>query len=329
MKYQRRQAAKCAGNRVLYWNLASQAFKFVSRQGLEWLECVRLLRLPWLLHAFSTRRGGVSNPPAAELNLGFVEGDRRANVEENRRRFLQQLGADGFSLAMLRQVHSARIYQVVEGLSGRVEYRPSGFALPKLLENRLAAGDGLLTNQAGILLSIRTADCLPILLVELQHHAIAAVHVGWRGALAHMVEKAVGEMRRVFGSRPADLLAALGPSIRSCCYEVGEEVVAAFCARFANGEKFFRKAPSTTPPTTAGSDPLLLSSTLRPEKHAAPATFLDLGAVARAQLCCAGVRPANISVAEFCTACRTDLFFSHRKERGRTGRTMAIIGIRP
>jgi YfiH family protein len=170
---------------------------------------------------------------------------------------------------------------------------------------------------------------MPVLLIDPRKRAVAAAHAGWRGALTRLVEKTVGEMRREFGSRPRDILAAVGPSIRACCYEVGEEVHDAFSSRFAKPERFFRKP--TQPSSTAERYPLGFLAA-EPPGHGtadAPRVHLDLAAVARAQLEDAGVPLANIDVAEFCTACRTDLFFSHRREGSRTGRLMAVIGIRP
>jgi YfiH family protein len=303
----------------------------VSRGGLEWLECTSFSRFPWLLHAFSTRRGGVSEGRAAGLNLGFVTADARANVEENRQRFFAALGTEGYSLAALRQRHSTHIYLVMRGASGQLEYRPAGFPAPQPPGHPLPVGDALVTDQPGVLLSVRTADCLPVLLLDPRRRALAAIHAGWRSALGRIVEKTVGLMRAVFGSDPHQLLAALGPGIRACCYEVGEEVVAAFCARFAQGETFFREALRENPSAsfTARHPQLFLSG--QPPGHLtrpAPAPHLDLVTVAEAQLCSAGLRPSNIQVADFCTACRTDLFFSHRREGKGTGRMMGVIGIR-
>jgi hypothetical protein len=158
---------------------------------------------------------------------------------------------------------------------------------------------------------------------------VAAVHAGWRGALARVIEKAVGDMRRAFGSDPQELIAALGPSIRDCCYEVGEEVVEAFQGCFTDADQFFRKLPNRPEAATDRHSILFLSA--YPPGHApehVPAARLDLIAVARNQLATAGVRPTNICVADYCTACRTDLFFSHRHEGGGTGRQAAAIGIR-
>lgn len=331
-KIQRRPPAKSFPVMCYIKCLGRRAFKIVSRGGLEWIESCALARLSWLLHAFSTRRGGVSGAPAAGLNLGFTQGDRRTKVQENRRLFFRQLGAERFSLAAVRQTHSAVIYQIVQGPAGKFEYRPAGYPSPCRGPNRLPPGDALMTNQAGILLSVRSADCLPVLVADLRKRAVAIVHMGWRGALQRIVEKTVGEMRRVFGSHPSDLRAALGPSIRACCYEVGEDVVAAFRGRFANGEKFFRAAASTrSPRTLARRYPPLFLSSQPPGRHprAVPAMHLDLVAAACAQLRSAGLRLSNIRVADFCTACRTDRFFSHRKEGSQTGRMMAVIGIRP
>jgi YfiH family protein len=186
-----------------------------------------------------------------------------------------------------------------------------------------------MTAAPGILLSIRIADCLPLLLVDPQRRVVAAVHAGWRGALARIIEKAVGDMRRGFGSDPQELTAALGPSIRACCFEVGEEVVEAFHGTFADADGFFQ--PLANRPEAATDRHAILFLSAYPPGHApehVPAARLDLTAVARHQLSSAGVKRANILVADYCTACRTDLFFSHRREGGSTGRQAAVIGIR-
>ena len=304
-KFQRRTAQK-AGEAPCYIGcLRRSAFKLVSRGDLAWLECSRLARLPWLVHAFSTRRGGVSPPPAAGLNLGMIASDLRANVEQNRKTLFRDLKAEGFSLASLRQVHSSSVFQAARGSRGEIVYSPPGNPSLGDSTSHPPQGDALLTDQAGMLLSVRTADCMPILLVNPRRHAIAAVHAGWRGALRGVLEKAVEEMRGAFGSDPKEMLAAIGPCIRACCYEVGEEVVATFNERFPNTKKFFRR------------------------KTRATKAHLDLVAVARRQLQAAGLRPSSILAAPFCTACRTDLFFSHRKEGSGTGRMMAVMGIRP
>lgn len=177
---------------------------------------------------------------------------------------------------------------------------------------------------------MRSADCLPVLLADVRRRAVAAIHAGWRGALAGIIEKTVGEMVRLFGSRPGDLIAAIGPSIRACCYEVGDEVENAFNGRYPNGEEFFRAAPhDKTETEIARRYPLLFLSKQPPGHGPEPngRKHLDLVAVARYQLLRAGLSTTRIKVANCCTACQTDLFFSHRKEGSGTGRAMAVIGI--
>ncbi len=186
-----------------------------------------------------------------------------------------------------------------------------------------------MTAEAGILLTIRIADCLPVLLVDPRKRVVAAIHSGWRGALARIIEKSVGDMRLTYGSDPQDLIASLGPSIRACCYDVGEEVVEGFYGKFANADRFFQKLPNRPEAVTDRHAILFLSA--YPPGHAPehlPAARLDLIAVAQDQLASAGLKPANVLVTDYCTACRTDLFFSHRHEGGVTGRQLAAIGIR-
>ena len=310
--------------------LDHSASQIVSRGGLAWIEHPLIARYSWLMHAFSTRRGGVSRGPWAGLDLGFTKGEPRTRVGENRKLFFQQLGAEHFVLAALRQVHSATIYQVRHATSGGLDYRLGGKRIPEQPGVAQPAGDALLTDQAGILLSVRTADCLPVLLVDPKRRAVAAVHAGWRGALARIVEKAVGEMRRMYGSEPQRLLAVLGPSIRVCCYEVGHEVQEAFQGRFPCVDKFFRK-PSEPPGLHSKRRPISLPNVQLPRQHVtgAPAIHLDLVAVARDQLLAAGLAPHNVTAVDFCTACRPDLFYSYRQEGSGAGRMLAVIGICP
>lgn len=144
-------------------------------------------------------------------------------------------------------------------------------------------------------------------------------------------------MRRQFNSSPSDLFVAVGPSIRVCCYEVGQAVMAAFSDSFPNARKFFLRAPLATPALAAARPrPSLFAPGFTGERRAEPSApaatpraHLDLVAVARDQLRHAGVHPTRVYIAEFCTACRTDLFYSHRREGPQTGRMMAVIGIRP
>ncbi len=364
------------GNFAASWyrnQLSDPNFRLASRRGLTWLESTRLASLPWLVHAWSTRQGGISRVGGSPtdlhgldgLNLGFVPSAQPARVERNRTGFLRALGAGTFALATLHQVHSADVFEV-RLTQDRLEYFPAGAGIrsgsglpaasigirrpkrgpqtaapeggpvaqrtpnPETQNPKGCAGDALLTNEPGVLLSVRAADCMPILMVDPRLRAIAAVHAGWRGAARRVVEKSVGEMRRVFGSRARDLLVAIGPCIHACCYEVGEDVMDAFGGRFAPSDRYFHEAPPDHQARALSQKYPLLFLTAKPPGHGPQGdatVHLDLVAVARDQLRATGVPASNIEVSDFCTACHTDLFFSHRKE-GETGRTMAVIGIR-
>jgi YfiH family protein len=277
---------------------------------------IRILRadhlsaIPWLIHGFSTRSGGGSKPYGGDaLNLGYTKEDTRKAVDANRAKFLAALGTPRRPLSTVHQVHSDLIWLT-----------PS---------NHPGVGDGLLTDTPGVLLSIRTADCHPILLADARKKAVAALHAGWRGALKRIAEKGVGEMRRWFGSRPEDLRAAIGPGIHRCCYEVGEEVRDEFRTQFEYADELFTETKETEP--IRERYPLLFL-TARAPGHIEP--FLpvqirfDLAEANRRQLIAAGLRPRNIWVSPLCTACNPDQLFSHRAQQGKTGRMMAVIGIR-
>ena len=274
------------------------------------------LHFPWLLHGFSTRVGGFSKAYGGKaLNLGFTPTDDRIAVERNRAAFLKELGAkngrSGPPLITLRQVHSSVIYQV-----DTVPEHP-------------LVGDGLITNTPGLLLGIQTADCLPVLLVDPVRRAIGAFHAGWRGTLARIVEKGAGEMRRWFGTNARDLHAAIGPGVHNCCYEVGEELRQQFEAQFRYAPDLFREVKEEDPVKTKYP---LLFLTAKPPGHEPPEfgrqIFLDLVEANRRQLLDLGVKKKNIFTSDLCTSCCNDLLFSYRKEKGVTGRLIAVVGIK-
>jgi YfiH family protein len=228
----------------------------------------------------------------------------------DRRELLAALGEGRMPLATLRQIHS----DIVHIVSAPAEKPPSG--------------DAMTTREPGFLLAVQTADCVPILLADTKRRAVAAVHAGWRGTLARVAEKALGCMRREFGTRPEDVVAALGPSIGRCCYEVGPEVAQAYLAQFARAGEWF-DGPFER--LSAGEEPNPLPwLTMMPPGHDPPPerVKLDLRAANRRQLLDAGVAPRRMAVSRLCTACRTDLLFSYRREGAKTGRLLAVIGMR-
>jgi YfiH family protein len=274
--------------------------------GLRILQASALARLSWLLHGFSTRPGGASvldGEPV--LNLGFTEWDSRENVFENRNRLLHALGAGRMGLASLRQFHSDVVchYESAPSEPGR--------------------GDASFTDRSGLLLAVQTADCVPILLADTRRRAVAAVHAGWRGTLRRIVQKTIGRMRMQFGTRPEDLVAAFGPAIGGCCYEVGTEVSHAFHAQFPDAGEWFDELRTGDEP-----DPLQWLSMMPPGHQPPPQNVrLNLRAANRSQLLEAGVSARNISVSDLCTRCRPDLFFSYRREGPSSGSLLSVIGL--
>jgi hypothetical protein len=282
---------------------------------LQVLQVPALKKIPWLVHGFSTRPRGSSNCYSGKsMNLGFTKDDSRENVENNRRRFLMALGASNagrpWPLVSLRQVHSDIIH-IIES------------PIPEPL-----AGDGLVTNCPGIALAIMTADCLPVMLVDRRNAAAGVFHAGWRGTLQRIVEKGLGLMRRQFGSMPQDIDAAIGPGIGSCCYEVGDELKTKFESQFAYTADLFHEVFESNP--VREKYPMLFMNARAPgHGDHGPKLHLDLAEANRRQLLAVGVPENQITVLGQCTACDTHKFFSHRAEKGKTGRMMAVVGIRP
>jgi polyphenol oxidase len=256
-------------------------------------------RYGWLRHGFSTRAGGVSEAyGGGALNLGWTKEDEAGSVRENRRRFVGAV-AEGFDLVGLRQIHSAVIRAVGEEALGGGLASADGKAV---LE-----GDGVLTDVPEVLLGVGTADCVPVLVVDVRKRAVAAFHAGWRGTVARIVERGIEMMGMVYGSRPEDLVAAVGPSIGACCYAVGEEVRGEFGTGFGYAEELFRGGKEG-------------------------AMSLDLWNANRRQLVDAGLGEDRITVVGECTACAQDAegrrrYFSHRRDGGVAGRMLSVVGI--
>ncbi|MGH9775708.1 MAG: peptidoglycan editing factor PgeF [Candidatus Acidiferrales bacterium] len=271
----------------------------------------------WLVHGFSTRPGGASRLESGHdgsqsvekvLNLGLTDWDSRERVAGNRRKFLSALGASRMRLVTLRQAHSDMIHVI----SRAPENSPRG--------------DAAITAVEGLLLSVQTADCVPILLADMHCRVVAAVHSGWRGTLKRIAAKTVGRMQLEFGTNPRDIVAALGPAIGRCSYEVGSEIAKEFASQFAEARDWF-DGPFDRLASDDDPNPLPWLSMAPPgHQPPSPRLKLDLFAANRAILLESGVNPENIFACGLCTACRTDLFFSYRREH-HTGRMMAVIGL--
>lgn len=239
-----------------------------------------------VLHGFSTRAGGESAGEFASLNVSHEVGDDPARVEENRRRLSRAAGFDLARLIEMRQIHSDRVIVLsAAGADAPLELR----------------GDALVAPAAEWVLGVRTADCLAVLLADSNRRAVAAVHAGWRGTLAGVVSRAVEALERC-GCARRNLVAALGPCIRACCFEVGPDVAERFVREF--GPRVMRHDESGR-------------------------SFVDLAEANRRCLVATGLCAESIEDLGLCTACRPDLFFSHRRDRGRTGRQLAFVSLAP
>ena len=291
----------------------------VAPNGVEWLAVPGWEKTGWLWHGFSTRRGGLSTAYCAddvpgELNLGFTADDDRETVARNRRLLAEAITGDAATpLVALKQIHSNKV--ILAGAADATRKRPW-------------KADGLMTDNSGLLVAIQTADCIPVLLADRKRRAVAAFHAGWRGTVQRIVESGVGRMRLEFGSRPEDLIAAIGPGIGPCCYAVGEDAQSAFESQFAYARELFREVYDADP--VRAKYPMLFMTQRAPgHSPIGPSLHLNLVEANRRQLLAAGLKPRAIHTVGGCTSCQRELFFSHRGSQGHAGRMMSVIGIRP
>ncbi len=264
----------------------------VYKNGIPFFKAACLDSMVGLSHGFFTRCGGVSPPPYATLNVGPLSDDAATNRAENLRRIAAVLGAPAQAVVAARQVHGTEVIRVTESNV----YRSIFSGAPSV------EGDALVTNRRGVWLGILTADCVPVLIVDPVNRVVAAIHAGWRGTYGRVVSHTILAMTRNFGSMPADLLAALGPAIGPCCYEVGEEVA-----------RLFVRTPGSGHPPVC--------------RRARGAWSLDLARSNGYELEEAGIPEARIMKIPVCTRCQSDLFFSVRAQGDPTGRQIALIGL--
>jgi hypothetical protein len=272
--------------------LSEAGFYWRETDGVRALICAPLER-DGFVNGFSTRLGGVSEMPKDALSLAGFNDDVAENILENRRRFLKLFPGD-WALAGCWQVHGADVRVVKSAHDAKPAENERGDTI---------YCDVIVSDATGVLAGVKTADCVPILLGDPVTGGFAAVHAGWRGTLARAVVAGVDRLVQDYHAKPENLRVAIGASAGPCCYEVGTDVIDSFIKRFSGANLF------TT--TRRG--------------HAK----IDLLKANRDQLESAGVLPERIHTAPICTMCRTDLFFSYRKEKnvhGKVGRLMAVVG---
>lgn len=267
--------------------LTDAGFHWRERDGVRVLVC-DALEQNGFANGFSTRLGGVSPFPANDLNLSGFDEDSAENIAENRRRFLSVFESD-FRLATVWQVHGDDIKLVAD--QADVETSDQKF-------------DALISDLEGVLVGVKTADCVPVLVGDPKTGAFAAIHAGWRGTAQSIVSKAIDRMKAAFGTDAADLVCAIGPAACGRNYEIGQDVIDAFKENFPSSEKYFAATR---------------------DGHA----LVDLHMANKDQLLEKGVPESSIFVSTLCTMERTDLFFSYRVEKkkyGKTGRLLSVIG---
>ena len=256
-----------------------------SENGL-WLGSFPALTAMGVEHGFSTRFGGCGGTDGQTLDLGWKTG-RRESVAEDRRRFFDALHIQPERIATIRQVHGTRAIQVDESLLGASALLP---------ESILGEADALFTDQQQVGKLLGFADCVPVLLFDPIHRALAVVHAGWRGTVALIAQQTLLTMQRVFGSEPERCFAAVGPSIGPCCYEVDAPVIDAVRGAFPNTAQLLAPCGKTG--------------------HAR----LDLWQANNDQLIAVGVREKHIFTCRVCTSHHHQVFHSHRASGGTAGR---------
>jgi YfiH family protein len=260
-------------------------YRMSQKGSVQYLETEAFAALDGVTHAFCTRNGGVSAGPYASLNTGFLSGDRKEDVLRNLALIGEAFAIPRGGFVLMGQVHGNRI-SVIDGNGSLPE------SIPEC--------DGLITDRPGVALGIRTADCVPLLFADPVRRVIGVAHAGWRGTASRIASRMVDLFEERFSTRREDLLVAVGPAIGGCCYQVDAPVVDAF-APLPGAGRFLRPCPE-------------------PGRW-----MLDLDSANRSELNERGVPAKHVHSAGYCTACRKELFFSHRAHQGRTGRQINFL----
>ncbi len=243
-------------------------------------------------HGFTTRQGGVSEGIFSSLNLSFTRGDDEAAVAENFRRTAEALDIDMGRIVCSHQTHTTNVRIVTEADAGKGVTTPRDYT----------DVDGMITDIPGLVLAAFFADCVPLFFVDPAHRAIGLSHSGWKGTAARMGARTLKAMEHAYGTRPEDVICAVGPSICQDCYEVSEDVAEIFAGEFIGHESEILTARKTK------------------GKY-----LLDLWRANEIVLLDAGVLPEHLSVTDICTCCNPDLLFSHRASHGKRGNLGAFL----
>ena len=261
--------------------------------GVPYISYRILDDIPWLKNAVSTRLGGVSKDYLASMNLGFNRGDLDENVIRNHEIFANVIGVNPKNIVTGNQTHTTNVKVVTKDDCGKDIYRDRNYT----------DIDGLITNEKGIVLATYYADCVPLLIVDTKNKAIGLSHSGWRGTVGKIGKVTIEKMGELYGTKPEDIVACIGPSICQKCYEISEEVAVQFKEAFPDNIK-----------------EILIDKGNGKYQ-------LDLWECNRINFKEAGVLPENIKVTDICTCHNTDVLFSHRGHNGKRGNLGAFLSI--
>lgn len=279
-------------------------------KDMEYLTFPLLEQTGCVEHLFSTRLGGISEGIFATLNLGFGRGDARENVLENYRRVGDVLGVTPEDMVASKQTHTSNIRLVTATDKGKGIVRPLDY------DNV----DGLITREKGIVLVTSYADCVPLYFVDKERQAIGLAHSGWRGTVQEMGACMVRAMEAHFGSRPEDLVAAIGPSICQDCYEVSEEVAEAFWTVLAGTEELLQEIRESGCYDDGRPFRQVVEKGREPGKYQLDLWLANLLILRRA-----GIPLSRIEVTDICTCHNPDYLFSHRASHGKRGSLEAFL----
>jgi YfiH family protein len=256
-----------------------------------------------LTAGFTSRHGGASVREFDSLNIGLHVEDSPNLVIDNRRRLAEALHIQLNECTYAEQVHGNEVQAVTKQHAGAgIDSR----------ESALQSKDAFITNQSGLFLHALFADCVPLFFYDPVGRAVGLAHAGWKGTVQQIAVETIGAMRRHYGTKPEHILAAIGPSIQACCYEVNDVVM--LCIHEVMAELEIDNQNEL-------DQPLIFEATMNDKYN------LSLQQMNRQIMIKAGIMPSHIEISSLCTSCRTDLFFSHRKEAGKTGRMAAWIGL--
>ena len=274
----------------------------------EYMQFEALCAFPQVTHAVFTRRRGFSVGTFAGLNGSVTTGDDLATVRQNRKAVADAIG---LPLTWAKPVHGNDAVFIDRAFAEDAADNPASFQ--RLHDQlRMIAADAMVTDVPGIALCWSFGDCAPVLLYDPRHEAVALIHSGWRGAAGGIVPRTIAAMGERYGTRPSDLIAGIGPAISACCYEVQENVLDAFGAQ---ADPLVRETAVIVSRTEPG--------------ESQPRHFLDVRVSTAQQALAAGILPEHLDDMGICTGCRTDLFYSHRREPKPSGRFVVAIGLLP